>query len=160
MIMCHSANSHFALLLQPGLTSQCISSIMQHCWDPFHSVPQHITCTQRSLSTILRQALQPAWFHSETTDMAPSGTPARLPGCSAPLCCRAWSLDYHRSRVHLELSFLGHLKWRSVSHRELSVTLRAWPGKEWRRGGGKELKRGGGGGKALLGSTAVQGTTG
>lgn len=40
MIMCLGANSHFALLLPPGLTSQCISSIMQRHWDPFRCVPR------------------------------------------------------------------------------------------------------------------------
>lgn len=160
MFMCHSANSHFALLLPPGLTSQCISSIMQRQWDPFHCVLQHVLCTQRSPCMIPRQALQRAWFNSKTTDTAPT----RMPACLVPLCCRAWWLHYHTSRVHLELSFLGHLKWHSVSQRELSVTPKAWPekerAKESQRGkeGGEE--GGGVGGKALPGSSVVQGTTG
>lgn len=33
------------------------------------------------------------------------GLPAQLPG--------PWWLDYRASRVHLELSFLGHLEWHS-----------------------------------------------
>lgn len=39
MIMRLGANSHFAVRLPPGLTSQCISSIMQRHWDPFRCAP-------------------------------------------------------------------------------------------------------------------------
>lgn len=106
MTLCHTANSHFALLLPPGLTSQCISSIMQRHWDPFHCVPPRVPCTQRSPSMIPRQALQRAlvqqWDHRYSIN------PAWLPPW-------AWWLDYHTSRVHLESSFLGHLKWHPVS---------------------------------------------
>lgn len=162
MIMCHTANSHFALLLPPGLTSQCISSIMQRHWDPFHCVPQRAPCTQRSPSMIPRQAVQCEWFNSEATVTA-STRDACLPACPAP---RAWWLDYHTSRVHLKLSFLGRLKWHSVSQRELSVTPKAWPEKERRRGGSekarswREAKEEERKEEALPGSTVVQGTTG
>lgn len=67
MIMCHTANSHFAMLLPPGLTSQCISSIMQRHWDPFHCVAQRAACTQRSPSMIPRQALQCDRLNSAAT---------------------------------------------------------------------------------------------
>lgn len=121
---------------------------MQQHWDLFHSVAQHGAHTQRARSTIPRQALQRAWLNRRNRGYSAKQVawlsprpPPHLPECLAPLCCRARWLDYHTSRVHLELSFLGHLKWHSASQRELSVTPKAWPGKEPRRGGVGEEAR-------------------
>ena len=91
MIMCHTANSHFALLLPPGLTSQCISSIMQQHWDPFHCVPRRVPRTRRPPSMIPRQALQPERSVQQCSHrysiypgmlpcLPPTPRPPRLPG--------------------------------------------------------------------------------
>lgn len=159
MIMWHTANSHFASLPLPGLTSQCISSIMQRHWDPFHCVPQHVRSTQRFLRVIPRTG-SAAWFNGETTDIEhqpgmPSCLPAFIPACLAPLCCRAWWLDYHTSRVHLALSFLGHLKWHSALSQSQSMARKATEEERERGVGGGGGEEGGGGGKALPGSTVV-----
>lgn len=160
MIMCHTANSHFALLLQPGLTSQCISSIMQRCWDPFHSVPQNVTRTQRSLSMIPRQALQGAWFHSETTDPAQTLTPA----CLDP---RLLSAVRHGGWITTHPGFIwSYHFWVNSSDtqsRRGSAQLFPKHGQRGSQGGVEGSSWGGGGwedGKALLGSAVVQGTTG
>lgn len=67
------------------------------------------------------RCLVPLWNHGYSTKRV-------------PLCCRAWWLDYHTSRVHLELSFLGHLKWHQNSPWELSWKIKK---KKRRRGGGR-----------------------
>lgn len=117
MIMRLGANSHFAVRLPPGLTSQCISSIMQRHWDPFRCAP-------------LR-----AWYtpSAQRRGCGHSSSQGRLAGWRACAAPRARRLDYRAPRVHVELSFLGHLQWHSQDRPRRGETTGKTP-TGWGRG--------------------------